>query len=254
MTLHGKIALVTGASRGIGREIALALAHAGADVACVATREENAAHTVDPILRLGRRACAIAARVERPSDVAAMVERAGRELGPIDILVNNAGIPTVRPVVDMAEGDWDAVLDVNAKGVFLCSQAVARQLIARKSPGVILQIGSISGINAFPDRLAYCASKAAVHHMTKVMAAEWAVHGIRVNCVAPGYIHSDITAGLAEQGLLDLAALRRRIPQGELGQGRDVAQAAVYLAGDGARYVTGSVLVVDGGWLAYGFV
>jgi NAD(P)-dependent dehydrogenase (short-subunit alcohol dehydrogenase family) len=254
MSLHGKVVLVTGASRGIGREIALACAHAGADVACAATTEANAMHTVDPIVRLGRRAVAIGARVEQAQAVDAMLERVTRSLGPVDVLVNNAGIPQVKPVVEMEEADWDAVMDINAKGAFLCARAVARQLRARKAPGVILNIGSISAINAFPSRLAYCASKAALHQMTKVMAIEWAKDDIRVNCIAPGYIQSDLTESLSQRGLLDVAKLRGRIPQGKLGSGQDVAHAAVYLASDEARYVTGAVLAVDGGWLAYGFV
>jgi NAD(P)-dependent dehydrogenase (short-subunit alcohol dehydrogenase family) len=197
---------------------------------------------------------AIGARVEQAAAVEAMLERVTRSLGPVDVLVNNAGIPQVKPVVDMEEADWDAVMDINAKGAFLCARAVARQLRARKAPGVILNIGSISGINAFPSRLAYCASKAAMHQMTKVMAIEWAKDNIRVNCIAPGYIQSDITESLSQRGLLDVAKLRGRIPQGNLGSGQDVAHAAVYLASDEARYVTGAVLAVDGGWLAYGFV
>jgi NAD(P)-dependent dehydrogenase (short-subunit alcohol dehydrogenase family) len=254
MSLHGKVVLVTGASRGIGREIALACAHAGADVACAATSEANAMHTVDPIVRLGRRAVAIGGRVEQAAAVEAMIEKTTQALGPIDILVNNAGQPLVKPVVDMEEGDWDALMDTHAKGTFLCARAVARQLLARKAPGVILNIGSIGGINAFPHRLAYCAAKAAIHQMTKVMAIEWAKDNIRVNCIAPGYIRSDLTDGLAQEGLLDLGKLLGRIPTGELGTGPDVAHAAVFLAGDEARYITGALLAVDGGWLAYGFV
>jgi NAD(P)-dependent dehydrogenase (short-subunit alcohol dehydrogenase family) len=183
-----------------------------------------------------------------------MIRRTTEELGPVDVLVNNAGIPQVKPVVEMEEADWDAVMDVNAKGAFLCARAVARQLLTRKAPGSIVNIGSIAGIDAFPSRLAYCASKAAMHQMTKVMAVEWAKDNIRVNCVAPGYIMSDITEGLSKSGLLDVGKLRGRIPMGDLGNGSDVAHAVIYLASDEARYVTGAVLAVDGGWLAYGFI
>jgi len=209
---------------------------------------------VDPIVRLGRRAIAVGARVESAADVEAMLNKATQELGPVDVLVNNAGIPQVKPVAEMEESDWDAVMDVNAKGTFLCARAVARQLLARKAPGSIINIGSIAGINAFPSRLAYCASKAAMHQMTKVMAVEWAKDNIRVNCVAPGYIASDITESLSKRGLLDLGKLRGRIPMGDLGNGLDIGHAVVYLAGDEARYITGALLAVDGGWLAYGFV
>jgi len=252
MKLAGKVALVTGASRGIGQAIAVALARAGADVACAATRAENARGTVELILAMGRKAVALGALVERAGEVAAMVLKATEELGVVDLLVNNAGISNPKPVLDMTEADWDQTFDINAKGVFLCSQAVARLLREQGRPGVVLNIGSIAGINAFPRRLTYCSSKAAVHQMTKVMAVEWAPLGIRVNCLAPGYIHSDITEGLSRRGLLDLDALRRRIPQGDLGRAEDVATAAVYMCSDEARYMTGSIVNLDGGWLAYG--
>jgi NAD(P)-dependent dehydrogenase (short-subunit alcohol dehydrogenase family) len=253
MKLAGSVALVTGASRGIGKAIALALARAGADVACAATRAENARATVDEILALGRKAVALGAQVERADDVTALVRAATEALGLVDILVNNAGISNPKPVLEMSEADWDQTFDINAKGAFLCAQAVARRLAEGKRPGVVLNIGSIAGVNAFPRRLTYCSSKAALHQMTKVMAIEWAPLGIRVNCLAPGYIHSDITEGLSQRGLLDLGALRRRIPQGELGRAEDIASAAVYLCSEEARYLTGSIVNVDGGWLAYGF-
>ncbi|HUJ76097.1 MAG TPA: 3-oxoacyl-ACP reductase family protein [bacterium] len=253
MILSGKVALVTGASRGIGKHIALALAQAGADVACAATEASHCAGTVQAILPTGQRAVALGARLEHAPAVSALVEQATQALGPVDILVNNAGVPQVKPVLDMTEEDWQRVLDVNAKGAFLCAQAVARQLVARHAPGVVLNIGSIAGQNAFPLRLAYCASKAALHHMTRVMAVEWAPHQIRVNCLAPGYIQTDITEGLARQGLLDVDKLRGRVPQRRLGTPQDIAEVAVYLVSDAAPYMTGSIVTVDGGWTAYGF-
>ncbi len=253
MSLAGKVALVTGASRGIGKAIALALAQDGADVACAATIAANASVTVDEILKLGRKSLAVGARVEEAAQVAAMVQKVSDGLGTIDILVNNAGISSPKPILDMTEADWDQTMDINAKGVFLCSQAVVHRLRDTQRPGAILNIGSIAGTNAFPRRLTYCSSKAALQQMTKVMAIEWASLGVRVNCLAPGYIHSDITAGLSQRGLLDLGALRRRIPQGDLGKVEDIAAAAVFMVSDEARYMTGSTVTVDGGWLAYGF-
>jgi NAD(P)-dependent dehydrogenase (short-subunit alcohol dehydrogenase family) len=253
MRLAGKVALVTGASRGIGKAIALALAQAGADVACAATIAGNASETVDEILKLGRKSLAVGARIEEAAQVTAMVHKVSEGLGTIDILVNNAGISSPKPILDMTEADWDQTMDINAKSVFLCSQAVARRLRDTQRPGAILNIGSIAGTNAFPRRLTYCSSKAALQQMTKVMAIEWASLGIRVNCLAPGYIHSDITAGLSQRGLLDLGALRRRIPQGDLGKAEDIAAATVFMVSDDACYMTGSTLTVDGGWLAYGF-
>jgi NAD(P)-dependent dehydrogenase (short-subunit alcohol dehydrogenase family) len=253
MSLSGKVALVTGASRGIGKAIALALAEAGADVACAATRAENALGTVEEIVALGCRAIALGAHVEDAQEVRSMVNQAITDLGSVDILVNNAGISNPKPVLDLTEADWDQTLGINTKSVFLCSQAVAKHLVERKRPGVILNIGSIAGINAFPRRLTYCSSKAAMHQMTRVMAVEWAPLGIRVNCLAPGYITSDITEGLSRAGKLDLSAIRKRVPQGDLGRAEDISSAAVWMCSDEAKYMTGSIVAVDGGWLAYGF-
>ena len=266
MTLSGKIALVTGASRGIGEGIALALAEAGADVVCAATKAGNAEATAARVRALGRRALAVGGPVESAQAVAAMFDRAEAELGPVGILVNNAGIAMQKPVLEMEEADFDRIYGINAKGVFLCSQRAARGMIAGagqggsgqdgngRSRGAIVNIGSIAGENAFPNRLGYCGSKAAVHHMTRVMAIEWAGHGIRVNCVAPGYIRTDIVAGMIERGVIDEDGLTGRTPQRRLGEVRDVAAAVVYLAGEAAGYITGAVLTVDGGWDAYGYV
>lgn len=254
MSLEGKIAVVTGASRGIGKAISLMLAREGADIACVATSEANARPTADEVLALGRRASALGARVENGAQVTELFASCEKQLGPVDILVNNAGVVGPKPILEMSEAEWDHQLGVNAKGPFLCAQAAARQMSARGMPGVIINIGSIAGNNAFPNRIGYCASKAALHHMTRVMALEWAELGIRVNCIAPGYILTDIFKNLAAQGILDQKGLEGRIPQGKLGEVDDIARAAVYLAGEGAKYVTGSVLTVDGGWDAYGYL
>lgn len=254
MSLEGKVAVVTGASRGIGKAISLMLAREGADIACVATSEANARSTADEVLALGRRASALGARVENGAQVTELFASCEKQLGPVDILVNNAGVVGPKPILEMSEAEWDHQLGVNAKGPFLCAQAAARQMSARGMPGVIINIGSIAGNNAFPNRIGYCASKAALHHMTRVMALEWAELGIRVNCIAPGYILTDIFKNLAAQGILDQKGLEGRIPQGKLGEVDDIARAAVYLAGEGAKYVTGSVLTVDGGWDAYGYL
>ena len=254
MELEGKVALVTGASRGIGREIALTFARAGADVACAATSAANAESTVKEIEELGRRAVALGGRVEDPAQVTALFEEAEARLAPLSILVNNAGLSRPKPILEMTGEDWDAHFGPNAKGPFLCSREAALRFKARGAGGTIINIGSIAGENAFPLRLGYCTSKAALHHMTRVMAIEWASLDIRVNAIAPGYIETDIVRTLAAEGLLDRDALEGRIPQRRLGNVNDIAQAAVYLASDAARYVTGSVLTVDGGWSAYGFV
>ncbi len=254
MSLAEKVAIVTGASRGIGKAISLALAAEGAAVACVATTEENARPTAAEIEGTGRRALALGARVERAEEVEALFGRVAAELGVVDILVNNAGVVGPKPILEMSEEEWDHQLGVNAKGPFLCARAAALQMQARGAGGSVINIGSIAGNNAFPNRIGYCASKAALHHMTRVMALEWAQLGIRVNCIAPGYILTDIFRKLAAQGVLDQQAMENRIPLRRLGEVEDIAQAAVYLAGEQAKYVTGSVLTVDGGWDAYGYI
>ncbi len=245
---------MTGASKGIGRAVALALAGAGADVACAATSRENAQRTAAEISATGRRAIALGARVEKGSEVTAMFNEVAASLGPLDILVNNAGVSAPKSVLEMTEADWDRTLEINAKGVFLCAQAAARQMVARGAEGVIVNIGSIAGQNAFPNRLAYGASKAAAHHMTKVMAIEWAGRGIRVNCIAPGFTRTEMVAERVAKGALDLAAIKRRTPLGRLAEGQDIADAVVYLAGAASPFVTGALLTVDGGFLAYGYL
>ncbi|MCZ6558924.1 MAG: glucose 1-dehydrogenase [SAR324 cluster bacterium] len=254
MSLADKVTVVTGASRGIGKAISLAFAAEGAAVACVATSEENARGTVEEIMAAGGRALALGARVERSAEVLALFDRVRTELGGVDILINNAGVVGPVPVLEMSEEEWDRQLGVNAKGPFLCSQAAARMMQSQGREGCVINIGSIAGENAFPHRIGYCASKAALHHMTRVMALEWAPLGIRVNCIAPGYILPDIFKQLAAQGILDQSAMEKRIPQGRLGEVEDIAQAAIYLAGAQAKYVTGTVLTVDGGWDAYGYL
>jgi NAD(P)-dependent dehydrogenase (short-subunit alcohol dehydrogenase family) len=251
-TLEGRTALVTGASRGIGKSIALELAAAGAIVACQATRAENAAETVAAIEQAGGRARAYGGRVEVAADVGRVFTEIERELGAVDLLVNNAGISRPMLTLEMTEENWDEHMDINCKSVFLCSQAAARQMKAHGG-GVIVTIGSILGRNAFPATLGYCTSKAAVDHMTRVMAIEWARFGIRVNCVAPGYIRTDLIDQLAAEGKLALEDLERRTPQRRLGTGEDVAKAVRFVASDDAGFMTGETLVIDGGWTAFGY-
>jgi len=250
--LAGKIAVVTGASRGIGKSIALELADAGAQVACVATRTENAEEIVSEIQHKGGEAIALGCRVEIGTEVTAMFAQLEAKLGPVDILVNNDGVTYPQFTLDMTEENWDLHMNVNAKSIFLCSQAAARQMRPRRA-GCIINIGSILGRNAFPATLGYCASKAAVDHMTRVLAIEWAKYGIRVNCIAPGYVRTDLIDRLAEEGKLTLADLERRTPQRRLGSGADIAKAVRYVASDDAGFMTGEVLVIDGGWTAFGY-
>ena len=254
MRFTDRIALVTGASRGIGRDIAIELAREGADVAVTATTPDGAAATADAIRALGRRAVALACRVERAADVSASFAAVRQSLGPVDLLVNNAGIGEPMPLADMTEQNWDRHMDINAKSVFLCSQAAVRHMRDSGRGGCIVNIGSIVGQNAIPQTLGYCASKAAVNHMTRVLAVELARYRIRVNCIAPGYIQTELIDGLVRDGKLTLDALERRTPQRRLGSGDDIARAVCYVASDEAGFMTGQVVTLDGGWTAYGYV
>lgn len=249
------VAVVTGASRGIGAAVAERLAADGLAVGCTATTVE-AAEAVAARLRQehGVDAVAVVARVEDADDVEHALDEIERRLGPVSVMVNNAGIASVVPFLEVPAEEFSQVIDVNVKGVFHGSQAAARRMVASGTRGSIVQIGSIAGINSFPRRLGYCASKAAVHQMTRVMSLDLAEHGIRVNAVAPGYIRTDMIRDLVDAGKLDEGPLRRRIPLGDLGATADIAAAVAWLASPEARYVTGETLVVDGGWTAYGHI
>ena len=253
LPLADKVAVVTGASRGIGKGIAQALARAGAAVACIATEAANAAATVTGIEQAGGRAIAVGARVERGADVTRAFAEIAAELGPVDILVNNAGISRPQPLLQMTEENWDAHMDINAKSVFLCAQAAIAQM-KETGGGVVINIGSIVGQNAIPQTLGYCASKATVDHMTRVMAIECAKYGVRVNCIAPGYVHTELIDQLIEDGRLALATLEKRTPQRRLGTIEEIASAVVYIASPAAGFMTGSVVNIDGGWTAYGYL
>ena len=246
-----QLAIVTGASRGLGRDIALELAREGATVACLATRAENAAATVAAIEATGGRAQAYGCRVEDGASVRAAFDAVQADLGAVKLLVNNAGISDPVMTLDMSEDNWDRHMDINAKSVFLCSQAAARQM-KDAGGGAIVNIGSILGRNAFPSTLGYCASKAAVDHMTRVMAIEWARYQVRVNCVAPGYVMTEMIEELEANGKLSVRALEKRTPMRRLGTGHEVARAVVYMGSSESSWITGETLVIDGGWTAFG--
>ena len=248
----GKVTVVTGASRGLGKPSAIELAEAGARLACVATRAENAAETVAEITSRGGETSAFGCHVERADEVTRLFAEVEEQLGPVDILVNNAGITRPQLTLEMTEENWDQHMDINVKSIFLCSQAAARQM-TQHGGGCIINIGSILGRNAFPATLGYCTSKAAVDHMTRVMAIEWARYGIRVNCVAPGYIESDMIEGLEADGKLTAIDLIKRTPQRRLGSNADIAKAVRFVASEDAGFMTGEVMVIDGGWSAFGY-
>ncbi len=254
MKLKGKAALVTGASRGIGRAIALALAGEGADVAvnCSSSVPE-AERVVREIKKLGRKSFVIKADVADKTAVENMAGEVLKELGKIDILVNNAGMATVSPSEKLEEALWRRGIDVMLTGVFFCSQAAGREMIAQKN-GKIINIASINGIVAFPERASYCSAKAGVMALTKVLASEWAKYNINVNAIAPGYVETELVNNLASQGKLNIKALKARTPSGELINAEDVAEAAVFLSSQASKSINGQTIVIDNGWTAYGYL
>ncbi|MCI6286913.1 3-oxoacyl-[acyl-carrier-protein] reductase [Acidaminococcus fermentans] len=244
MTLVGKVALVTGGSRGIGRAIALKLAENGADVAINYAGNTAAAEEVKAAIeQMGRKALLIQCSVADTDGVQAMVNQVVKELGRLDILVNNAGITRDGLLMRMKEADWDDVMNTNLKGVYNCSKAVMRTMMKQKS-GRIVNMASVVGEMGNAGQANYAAAKAGVIGFTKSLAKEVASRGITVNAIAPGFIATDMTRVLSDDQKAEMA---RTIPLGRAGQPEDVANAVLFLASEGAAYITGQVLNVDGG-------
>ncbi|MBS4211879.1 3-oxoacyl-[acyl-carrier-protein] reductase [Neobacillus rhizophilus] len=244
MSLAGKAALVTGASRGIGREIALELARQGANVAVnFSGSEAKANEVVDEIKALGQEAFAIKCNVSNTEEVSEMVKAVIEQFGRLDILVNNAGITRDNLLMRMKEEEWDDVLNINLKGVFLVTKAVTRQMMKQRV-GRIINISSVVGESGNPGQANYVAAKAGVIGLTKTTAKELASRNITVNAIAPGFITTDMTDKLPEDVK---AEMLKQIPLARLGEPKDIAKAAAFLASDDSAYITGQTLHINGG-------
>jgi NAD(P)-dependent dehydrogenase (short-subunit alcohol dehydrogenase family) len=249
MKLDKRTAIVTGARRGIGRAIALALAKEGANVVVSDISQEDCQKVVNEIEKLGRKGLALKCNVTSTAEVEDMVRKTVEKFGKLDILVNNAGIIAYKPFLELTDEDWDSIMTVNLKGQFLCARAAAKEMNKNKW-GRIINIASISsggcGI-AFPLIAHYTASKGGVIALTEALALELTPRGINVNAICPGAIDTDMTKGAKEGGQLQQVLLR--IPKGRLGQPEDIAHLAAFLASEEADYISGAAIVVDGGWL-----
>jgi NAD(P)-dependent dehydrogenase (short-subunit alcohol dehydrogenase family) len=245
-SLRGKVALVTGGNRGIGRAIALGFAEAGAAIAIVARDEEKSEETLAELHRRGADAIAVKTDVTRRGDLEAMLTTVTRRLGPVDALVNNAGIGLHADALTMGDSEWRRVFDINLDAVLMASQIVGRQMAARKT-GSIINIGSISGfiVNRPQWHSPYAVSKAAVHHLTKSLAAEWANKGVRVNAIAPGYVKTEIASTEYEDYR---HYWKDEVPMQRYATPDEIAPTALLLASDAGSFITGSIFVVDGGY------
>lgn len=249
--LSGRIALVTGASQGLGRRFAQVLAEHGAAVGLAARQVERLEELRRSLAQDGARAVAVAMDVTSTGAIEAALDQVEAALGPIDILINNAGVAVSKGVLEQTEADWDRVLDTNLKGAFFTAQAVAKRMVARDpkpaSGGVIVNVASVLALQVVGHLAPYAASKGGLWQLTRAMALELARHGVRVNALAPGYVETEINRDFlaTEAG----QRLRQRIPQRRFGAPEDLDGALLLLASDASRYMTGSIIVVDGGLL-----
>ncbi len=243
----GKVALVTGASSGLGEHFARTLAASGATVVACARRKPRLDALVDSIAAGGGKAIALALDVTDPASVDACLDAAGRSVGAPDVVVNNAGIAQTKPALELGEEDWRQVMSTNLDGAWRVAQAGAKAMVAAGKGGSIINIASILGLRVASSLLAYTAAKAALIQATRALGLEWARHGIRVNAIAPGYVETEMNASFfrSEPG----QAMARRVPQRRIGNAGELDGALLLLASGASSYMTGSVIVVDGGHL-----
>jgi len=253
MRFAGQRALVTGGAAGIGRATARALAAEGARLALLDIDVARLEAAATELTGGGAEALTLPASVAEPAEVRTAFAELDARWGGLDILVNNAGVIGKRAALALTDEDWSRVMRINLDGVFFCAREAGRRMVAQGG-GAIVNLGSIYSLVAAPERLAYCASKAAVAALTKVLAIEWAGQGVRVNAVAPGYVETDLIGTAVRAGEIDTAPLARRTPVGRLARPEEIARAILFLLDPANAYITGHVLTVDGGWTAYGYV
>lgn len=251
--LRGKVTIITGAGRGLGKVLAISLAQAGSDLVLVARHQEEIDRTCEEIRGIGNKVLTISADVRKQNDILKMVEKSLSEFEKIDVLVNNAGLNASyvhHRFEDIPEEEWKEMIDTNINGVFIVTQAVGKVMLERKS-GKIINISSALAVRAAPERICYSVTKAAIIQMTRALATEWAPFGITVNCIAPGSL--DLYPGSTDENYMKLNEERKkRIPLGRLGRLEEIGPLLVYLASDASDYMTGETIFIDGG-LAVGY-
>lgn len=253
MRLQGQRVFISGAADGLGLEMAQAFAREGARLLLMDIDGDKAHAEAEKLNAAGHEARVFVGSVADPAMVAGAFRHMDETLGGIDALINNAGIAAHMPTVDLGLEDWNRVMGVGVNGSFLCAQEAGRRMLTQGA-GAIVNISSIYGVVAAPNRLAYCVSKSAVAMMARSLAVEWADRGVRVNAISPGYVHTKLVEGLIENNLIDFTAIQNRTPMKRMGTPAEIAEMAVYLCSPASSYVTGQVIAVDGGWTANGYV
>ena len=247
LSLEGKVALITGGSRGIGRSIALQFADAGADVVVSSRKLPDLEKVADEIRKMGRRSLAVSAHNAKMEDLKNLMSRVKEEFGRLDILVNNAvANPVMADVLHMEEAPFDLIMSANIKGYYFLSQAAAKMMVEQGTGGAIINIASVGGIFVTPGLGPYCISKAAIIMMTRCLAVELGSHKIRVNCIAPGIVQTRFSEALWSNEKLMVDYLKK-MPLGKIGQPEEIARTALYLATEASGFMTGSTLIIDGG-------